>query len=132
MMRYFVLIGAALFLTAAADRTPAPTPTPIPTATPQPEFQIGITRLADVTAKLGKPNSTQTVSDGTVVVAYVSNRTRVKGATFVPIVGLFAGGAKSRMVVKVFTFGPDDLLRNFTSSDTGVDCNTSIAGANCR
>jgi len=127
MARYLVFLGAPLLLAAGADRAP----TPMPSATPQQEYQVGVTRLADVTAKLGKPNSTATVSDGTVVVSYVSARTRVKGASFVPIVGLFAGGARSRMVVRVFTFGPDGLLRNFTSSDTDVNCSSSVAGANC-
>lgn len=123
-----LLLGAAAFLATADDHVPAPAPT----ATPEQEYKVGVTTLADVTATLGKPNSTATVSDGTVVVSYVSSRTRVKGATFVPIVGLFAGGAKSRMVIRVFTFGPDGLLRTFTSSDTGVKCSSSIAGANCR
>ncbi|WP_188446143.1 hypothetical protein [Sphingomonas psychrolutea] len=104
-------------------------PTPVPAATP--EYRVGVSRLSDVIAKLGKPNTVTTISDGSTVAAFVSMRTRVKGASFVPIVGMFAGGAKSKVSVKVFTFGSDGLLKSFSATDSANDCNVGIQGANC-
>jgi hypothetical protein len=94
-------------------------------------FQVGVDTFATVTAKLGKPNSTSMISDGTKIIVYVSNHAHVKATTFIPVVGLFAGGAKGAMSIKSFTFGPDGLLKNFTSNDSNVNCNTSIVGVVC-
>jgi hypothetical protein len=55
----------------------------------------------------------------------------VKGSTFVPIVGLFAGGAKSSGATYVFVFGSDGKLMSSSSSGVNVDCSTSIASAHC-
>lgn len=120
-----------LLLAAQIVAAPSPQPTPVPTATPAPEYQVGVATIADVTAKLGKPNSVTSMSDGTKILVYYSSHTRVKGASFVPVVGLFAGGAKSRMSFKIFTFGPDGLLKSLTSSESQADCNVGIGGGGC-
>lgn len=71
------------------------------------------------------------MSDGTKIAAWASTRTRVKGASFVPVIGMFAGGAKSRVSVKIFTFGPDGLMKSFTATDSNTDCNVGVQGADC-
>lgn len=94
-------------------------------------FAIGATTEQIVMERLGKPNSTTAMGDGTRILVYVSSKTRVKGASYVPIVGLFAGGAKSHVVVRTFSFGPDGVLRNYSTTDTSADCNVGLFNAGC-
>lgn len=88
------------------------------------QFQIGSATYDDVTGKLGKPATVTTNSDGTVEIAYASTSTHVKAASFVPVVGLFAGGATGKVSVLKFTFGPDHVLKSTTTADSAVDCHT--------
>jgi hypothetical protein len=124
------IIITMLALAMGVQAAPTATQAPAPVA-PAPDYKVGVSRLSDVIAKLGKPNTVTTISDGSIVAAFVSTRTRVKGASFVPIVGMFAGGAKSKISVKVFTFGADGLLKSFTSTDSGTNCSVGIQGSNC-
>ena len=126
-----------ILLVLAVDPLPPAAPVPTPAATvlaPQPSpdgFTIGVDTIATVQAKLGKPKALVHNSDGTTKFVYLSSRTRVKGATFVPVIGLFAGGAKSHLSTKTFTFDGAGLLKTYTSSDADANCNTSIVGARC-
>lgn len=86
------------------------------------QFKVGTATLSEIEHKLGKPQATTTNSDGTVVITYVSLRTHVKGATFVPVVGLFAGGASAQMDTVAFTFGPDGVLKSTSTSATDEHC----------
>jgi len=96
------------------------------------QFKVGVSTYADVIAKLGKPSSVSIVSNGTRIVAYVGVKTHVKAATFVPIVGLFAGGATGDTSVASFTFGPDGLLQASSATDSAVDCSGGILSAGCQ
>jgi hypothetical protein len=130
-MTILLLLAAAV----AVDQ-PAPTPAQPEAAQASPVlsqdgFQAGVDTLATVSAKLGKPNSVTAMSDGSVIAAYFLSKTRVKGTTFIPVVGLFAGGAKGSMSIKTFTFGKDGKLASFTSTDTNANCSTSVTGAGC-
>jgi hypothetical protein len=56
------------------------------------------------------------------VVTYAVVKTHVKAATYVPMVGLFAGGATSATSVDMFAFGPTGVLTKVMTSDTAVEC----------
>lgn len=122
------MLGFVFILLQAV--VPAPAAPPAATALNS-EYQIGVTTLSDITAKLGKPNSMTTISDGSTIAVFTTTRTRVKGASYMPIVGLFASGAKTRVSMRMFTFGPDGRLKTFTSTDTNADCSVGIAGGGC-
>jgi hypothetical protein len=131
-MTILLMIAAAAIAVDQSAPNPAPTvPAQEAPALSPDGFQSGVDTLATVSAKLGKPNSVTTMADGSTIAAYISSKTRVKGATFIPVVGLFAGGAKGSMSIKTFTFGKDGKLRTFTSSDTNTNCSSSIVGAGC-
>jgi hypothetical protein len=89
------------------------------------EFQVGVTTLDDVVRRLGQPTMVQATSDGRRAIVYSRTKTRVKGATFVPVVGLFAGGAKASVWVQGFVFGPDGKLVSTYESDSQVKCSVS-------
>jgi hypothetical protein len=122
------MIAILLLMAAQAAE---PTPATAQTAVSIDGFQIGSDTLATVTAKLGKPFTMLHNSDGTAVAIYASTRTRVKGSTFIPIVGMFAGGAKGSYSTKTFVFDPKGLLKSYSSSDTTTDCHLALGGANC-
>lgn len=56
-------------------------------------FERGITTRAEVEASLGRPTMVQTLQDGKVVITYTYADARVRPASFIPVVGLLAGGS---------------------------------------
>jgi len=120
-MIFLPIIVAAL---AVDQPLPQSAPTQAAPAVAQSEdgFKVGVDTLATVIAKLGNPNSTNAASDGTVVISYMTVNTRIKGASFIPIVGLFAGGATGKSRGKSFTFGADGLLKAYSSNNFQTDC----------
>jgi outer membrane protein assembly factor BamE (lipoprotein component of BamABCDE complex) len=86
-----------------------------------PQFQKGITTEADVETALGKPQTTGVASDGTRSIAYIYTATKVKGATFVPIVGLFAGGATGQTNVVTFHFDGTGKLLDYSTNHSDID-----------
>jgi hypothetical protein len=95
------------------------------------QFKVGVATTADVVKGLGEPRSSSSSSDGLTLLTYSSSKIGIKAATFVPYVGLFAGGAKGSTQTVVFTFGPDGLLQRVSRESTAVNCSTSIIGAHC-
>ncbi len=94
-------------------------------------FKPGVANYADVVRAFGRPMTVTTRSDGTTVIAYSVIRDSVKAATFVPVVGLFAGGAKASMSYASFVFGADGVLQSSETSDSKFDCSTRLFAANC-
>jgi hypothetical protein len=121
-----VLIGCVLAL-AMATGAIAKTVTADDVA----QFKVGVATPDDVISKLGKPMSMTTMSNGYESVAYTSIHARPKMTSFIPVVGLFAGGATGETSVVVFVFGPDHLLMNATTNSTNVDCSTHFVAVSC-
>jgi hypothetical protein len=96
------------------------------------QFKVGVATVSDVEAKLGKPMVATNNSDGTVILTYYAGKTHVKGATFIPIVGLFAGGVDSQSAVLMFIFDGNGLLKSSSSSNSSFDCSSNIANTGCR
>jgi hypothetical protein len=84
-------------------------------------FQTGVTTERDVRAALGPPQSVSTSTYGVRTIAYSGLRASPKAATFIPIVGLFAGGANVQASSAVFSFGPDGKLTQMTNSQTSAE-----------
>lgn len=87
------------------------------------QFRKGTTTQADVEKALGKPQTVTLGSDGTHSVAYVFTSAHAKGASFIPIVGLFAGGAVGQTRVVIFHFGLDGKLTDYSSTASDADMN---------
>jgi outer membrane protein assembly factor BamE (lipoprotein component of BamABCDE complex) len=96
------------------------------------QFKVGATTEADVVKVLGRPQSVSVVSTGSTTIAYVSIKTRLKAATFIPYVGLFAGGATSNTSVTTLTFGADGRLTSYQSTASEADCSSNILGPGCK
>jgi len=92
-------------------------------------LKVGSTTLADVEAKFGHPMTVEKSSDGSETLTYTTTKTHIKGASFVPIMGLFAGGSKADVTTDRFDFDKDGVLTKVWSSQTKVDCSMM---ANCQ
>lgn len=90
-------------------------------------FEVGKTTEAQVLAALGAPNQTSTLSDGTRKDIYMHVSAHANAASYIPIVGLFAGGAKGTNDTATSTFTPDGVLMSTSSSSGQTSVNTGLA-----
>lgn len=90
-------------------------------------FEAGKTSEAQVIAALGRPNSVTVLANGTKIDVYAHIAAHANAASYVPIVGLFAGGAKGDSDTAVFTFGQDGILKSASTSTSHSDVSTGIA-----
>jgi len=97
------------------------------TADQQASFQPGTTAETQIIAKLGPPNNVATLADGSKMDSYMHIAASANAATYVPIVGLFAGGAKSTTDTVMFAFDPQGILKSTTSNHGQSNVNTGIA-----
>lgn len=90
------------------------------------QFQDGVTTRAQVIAKLGDPNQATIASDGTRTDIYMHVSARADGASFIPVVGLLAGGANSKTNTATFTYDKDGLLKTVATSTGQSHVNTGL------
>lgn len=85
-------------------------------------LERGKTTYADVIATFGKPSSVTVMDDGEKTVAYTHAESRIKAATFIPVVGLFAGGVDATSDSVLLTFNKNDILtkKSTSTSDTSI------------
>jgi hypothetical protein len=83
-------------------------------------FTPGVTTYADVVKALGQPSTVTASSDGSRRAAYIFASASTKPASFIPYVGLFAGGTDTKSATTTFTFGPDQKLINYTTTDMAL------------
>lgn len=88
-----------------------------PSADAMEHFEEGKTTYHEVVGVLGKPLTTTVNSNGDKIIVYSDMTTKVDPATYIPIVGLFAGGAKSNMKTLSFTF-KNDVLKDMQYSES--------------
>lgn len=76
----------------------------------------GETTEAQVVQMFGPPTVRTRQADGTVLLAYSHVDMRIRPATFIPFVGLFAGGSDTQTSSVALRFGPNGKLLDTTSS----------------
>jgi hypothetical protein len=96
------------------------------------QVKPGVTTYQDVLSALGKPTSQSFDSLGNRTIAYTTMRTHIKAATFIPYVGLLAGGMRGDTTLVVFSFGPDGRLVAYQATDSQSNCSSNIFGPGCR
>lgn len=84
------------------------------------QFQKGVTTESEVVKALGPPQSTVTESSGDRMDVYTGVHAQAKAASFIPVVGLFAGGANTQASYVAFTFDRSGVLKDYTSSQTTI------------
>lgn len=86
----------------------------------------GKTTYAEVIAQFGKPTVVTTSDTGEKTAIYSYSHAQVRGASFIPIVGLFAGGVDSTGDSVIFTFDKNDVLITKTSSTTDLSVQNGL------
>lgn len=79
------------------------------------KLKKGETTRSEVLATLGKPTMQMKLADGTSLLTYSYFEYSTRPATFIPIVGAFAGGADSRSNSVSLRFDANDKLIDNTS-----------------
>jgi outer membrane protein assembly factor BamE (lipoprotein component of BamABCDE complex) len=90
------------------------------------QFQQGKTTLSEVVATLGAPNSTTNLGNGQTILVYVHISSQANAATYVPVVGLLAGGATGTSNTATFTFDSRGILISSGSSQSNTAVNTGL------
>jgi outer membrane protein assembly factor BamE (lipoprotein component of BamABCDE complex) len=90
------------------------------------QFEKGKSTEADVIAKLGAPTSSSRAADGARADVYMYTKSQARAASFIPVVGLLAGGADATMMAVIFHFTPDGVLKDWTSNVTNAGANTGL------
>ena len=87
----------------------------------------GQTTREQVGMMLGSPDRITKLGNGDTMYSYSYTRASAKPATFIPIVGAFAGGTNMQHQMVMVTFGPDDIVKNYMSSQGGTESGTGLA-----
>ena len=85
------------------------------------KIEKGVTTKAQVIALLGNPMSVSLLGDGREMLFWSYARTRLKGATFVPVVGLFKGGSNTNTNAVQVLLNKDKIVEDFTSNDSTIE-----------
>lgn len=78
----------------------------------------GVTTESDVIARLGQPNGVGKTSDGKKVLTYNYAHASPTAISFVPIVGLFAGGSNVQSTIVTLNFDQAGILQDYSSTQT--------------
>ena len=79
-------------------------------------FKPGVTTQQEAEGKLGQPNQVTRNADGSTTVQYIYAKMHANGATYIPIVGIFAGKSIVDNTTATLTF---DKSGHFVTATTG-------------
>lgn len=91
------------------------------------QFVKGKTTYAEVVQQLGKPTQNTINADGTRTIMYTYVQSQMKASSFIPIVGMFMGGADSESTSVTLNFDKNSMLASYTASEGGVSAGTGIS-----
>lgn len=113
-MKYLALILFAMLLTGCYS-----TGAPIDTAKAN-QFVKGETTESEVIAALGKPTTITTNDLGEKQISYLHTDADVDAATYIPIVGIFAGGATGTAKTLTVSFDNKGIVKDWSMSESVV------------
>jgi hypothetical protein len=58
--------------------------------------------------------------------AYVYSHGEARAASFIPVVGLLAGGSDGKVTTVTFDFTPDGVLKDWASTSGAISVNTGL------
>lgn len=84
------------------------------------KFEAGKTTYADVVKELGPPTTVTAKSNGTRSCIYTYTMAKARAASFIPVVGIFPGGADTRITNTTFNFDASGLLTDYSTGNTSL------------
>jgi len=88
---------------------------------PATQIEYGKTTKAEIKAMLGEPNAKKYGANGKEVWAYTYAQAQAKPATFIPVIGLFAGGMDASAKKLVFAFDEKGVLQKEGSGEAQIE-----------
>lgn len=85
------------------------------------QIKQGESTREDVRGLLKSPDSISTDGYGNETWMYMYARASAKPESFVPVVGMFAGGANSQSQMVMVQFGPDGKVSNLITNISGME-----------
>ena len=95
-------------------------------------LQKGITTYSDVLGRFGKPTSVMLRGDGSKIVSYVYIHGQPRPQTFIPIVGILAGGSDVKSNSATLVFDKNGVLTDYYALETNVGAGIGAAGGTYR
>jgi hypothetical protein len=87
----------------------------------------GVTTETQVVRQIGSPTSIGLSANGQKTLTYMHVASQVKASTFIPIVGLFAGGADTQTTMLIITIDQDTgIVENWTYNQSDSQLNTGL------
>ncbi|MGB7912139.1 MAG: outer membrane protein assembly factor BamE [Desulfobaccales bacterium] len=90
------------------------------------QIEKGKTTKEQVVALIGSPESISRSSNGDTTYIYNYTRATAKPINFVPIVGAFAGGADVQHQMYMVTFGPNGIVKSYSSNYGASEADTGL------
>lgn len=94
------------------------------------QFHAGQTTEQQVIATLGTPTMQMHNSDGTSTLMYTYAEARARPSSFIPVVGIFAGGVDSHSNSAMLTFDKNGVLQRYSTSqgENGTAAGIAVDG----
>lgn len=109
-----VLLCAAIFLGAASSGT-------MVTDEQIEQFKVGKAERKEVVEKLGAPEVSQKAEDGTTRDTYIRSESHTKATSYIPIVGIFTGGSKTKTHMVTFIYTKKGVLKAVSTEDQNTE-----------
>ena len=90
------------------------------------QIKEGTTTKQEVINLLGNPNSDSLSGDGKEILMYMYLNSSVRPSTYIPVVGLFTGGANQKMQSVQILIGKDEKVEKFISTNSDTPINTGL------
>lgn len=87
----------------------------------------GVTTREQVGQLLGSPELITKNSNGDTIYVYQYMRATPKASTFIPYIGPFVGGANVQQQMTRITFGPDNIVKDFSSTQGATESNMGLS-----
>lgn len=84
-------------------------------------IEKGKTTKAEVISLIGSPELITRKGNGDTIFVYNYTRATAKPATFIPYIGPFVGGANVQQQSTSVTFGPDGVVKDFSSTQGATE-----------
>ena len=89
-------------------------------------FRQGQSTETEVVSRLGEPNGSSSAPDGTKTDMYIYAQASANAASYIPVVGLLAGGATSKSTTAIFMFDNQGVLRSISTGQSHSNVNTGL------
>lgn len=100
------------------------------------QFKDGVSTYDQVVGAMGPPAAVNQMADGSKIVVYSHTKMSVRGATYIPVVGIFAGGTDTSQQSVAFTFDQSGILKNYQTMSSvacsGTGVMSGVSAANCQ